>query len=122
MARLAAPAPGLHVQLDPLVGDLEHPARSVEEQAPEVGQQAEGIDIGVEFVGNAAELVDLVDGVELHLVAHHVVEASVVGDEVVASVSRSSSGVTSTACMDTPSRLDTRAPSRSNSDRSMPLP
>lgn len=69
-----APAPGLDVELHPFVGDLEQPAGALEQQATEVGEQPEGVDVDVELVGDQRELVDLLDGVELDLVAHQVVE------------------------------------------------
>ena len=69
-----APATILDVELDPLVGDLEQPPGAVEELAAEVGEEPEGVDVDVELVGDERELIDLLDGVELDLVAHQVVE------------------------------------------------
>ena len=71
----------LDLQLDPFVGDLHHAPRAVEEQPPEIGDQAEGVHIDVEFVGHHRKLVHLLDLVELDLIAHQVVEASVDVDE-----------------------------------------
>ena len=62
---------------DVLVGDLEHPPRALEELAAEVGEQTERVHVDLEVVDDASELVALLDGVELHLVAHQVVDRPV---------------------------------------------
>ena len=93
---------------------------AVEQPAPEVGEQAEGVDVGTELVDHPGQLVDLVGRVELGLVAHQVVQAAVVLGVAPASSNRSSLGPTSTAAAATPSRLDTWAPSRSRWVHSRP--
>ena len=73
------------------------------------------MDVGVELVDHAGELLDLGRCVELRLVAHEVVEAAV-GLGVLRRRARRgrASGPTSTAAADTPRRDDTTAPSRSS--------
>jgi 4-hydroxymandelate oxidase len=66
---LAAPAPGLDLQLLAPVGDLEEALRAREQVGGEVGQQPERVHLDVEVVDHLGELVDLVRGVELDLVA-----------------------------------------------------
>ena len=73
----AAPAAGLDLELLALVGQLEEAGRALEELAAEVGEEAEGVDVGVELVDHAGELLDLGRCVELRLVAHEVLEAAV---------------------------------------------
>src|SRR6476620_1464743 len=55
------PAPAEHLDLDGrhLVGDLEEPRRAGEQDAAEVGGDAERVDVDGQFVGDQAELVDL---------------------------------------------------------------
>ena len=82
----AAPAAGLDLDLDPLVGQFQEPGRAREQAAAEVGEQAEGVDVDVQVVDHAGQLLDLGRCVELGLVAHEVVEAAVSGGEAVAEV------------------------------------
>ena len=73
----AAPAAGLDLELLALVGQLEEAGRALEELAAEVGEETEGVDVGVELVDHAGELLHLGRCVELRLVAHEVLEAAV---------------------------------------------
>ena len=59
-----------------LVGQLDEALRSREEPGAEVGEDAEGEHVDAELVDHAGELVDLVGGVELGLVADEVVAAT----------------------------------------------
>ena len=54
-----APAPRLDLQRDPLVGDLEHPLRALEQLAPEVGDEAERVDVDLHVVDDPGKLIAL---------------------------------------------------------------
>ena len=77
VARGAAPAAGLDLERHPLVGDLEHALRALEQPAAEIGDETEGVDVDLHVVDDAAELVALLGRVELDLVADEVVERPV---------------------------------------------
>ena len=77
----AAPAARLDLERHPLVGDLEHALRALEQSAAEVGDQTEGVDVDLHVVDDAGELIALVGCVELDLVADDVVQRPVLDGE-----------------------------------------
>ena len=56
---LAAPAQRLHLQRVHAVGDLHEPAAALEEEAAEVGEDAEREHVELELVDDLGQLVDL---------------------------------------------------------------
>lgn len=74
----SAPTSRFNVQLDTFVGELQQALRPGKEQTAKVRDEPEGVNVGVETVGDDCELVGLIDGVELTFVAHDVVEGTVV--------------------------------------------
>ena len=77
----AAPAARLDLQRHALVGDLEHALRALEQPAAEIGDETEGVDVDLHVVDDAGELVALLGGIELDLVADEVVQRPVVHGE-----------------------------------------
>jgi hypothetical protein len=75
----AAPAQRLHLQPLHAVGELEHASRAGEQVRPEVGGDPETEDVHVHLVDEAGELLDLLGGVKLNLVADEVVHPPAVG-------------------------------------------
>src|SRR5690606_6180332 len=61
---------------------LHEPLRAGEQAGAEVGGDAEGVDVDVQVVHHAGELVDLLGGEELRLVGDHVVRASALQEVV----------------------------------------
>ena len=68
------PAASLHLHFDALVGDFQHAPGAVKEQPAKVGNETEGVDVDAEVIDDGGEFVTLFDRVELHFVAHQVVE------------------------------------------------
>jgi tRNA A-37 threonylcarbamoyl transferase component Bud32 len=68
----AGTAPAQRLDLEGLhpVGEFDEPLRGREEPGAEVGGDAEGVDVQVEFVHRAGQLVDLLRREELRLVHH----------------------------------------------------
>ena len=73
----AAPATGLDLQCAVLVGQFEHPFRSLEQLAPEIGEQPERVHVDFEIVDDSGEILALRLRIELHLVTDHVVDGPV---------------------------------------------
>ena len=79
---VAAPAQRLDLQGVHAVGQLDEPLRALEEPGPEVGEDAEREDVDRQLVDDLGELVDVLAGVELGLVADEVVDASALAELV----------------------------------------
>lgn len=70
----SAPAPGLHVELHSFVGQFQQAFGPRKELTPEIGDESERVDIGVESIGHHGKLVGLVDRIELAFVADDVIQ------------------------------------------------
>ena len=79
---LPAPAQGLDLQCVHPVRQLDEPRAAFEQVRAEVGQDAEREDVDLQLVDHLGELVDLVAGEELGLVADEVVDAAALGQLV----------------------------------------
>ena len=71
----SAPAQGLDLEHLHPVGELDEPLAAREELGAEVRGDPEGMDVDVELIDNACQLVDLLGPIELRLVADEVVHA-----------------------------------------------
>ena len=77
---LAAPAQRLDLEDVHPVGELDQAGAALEELGAEVGEDAEREDVDLQLVDDLGELVDLVAGVELGLVADQVVDPAALGE------------------------------------------
>lgn len=78
----AAPAQGLDLEDLDAVGEFDQALGAGEQLGPEVGRDAEGVDVEAEVVDDAGQLVDLVGREELRLVRDDVVHAAALGQLV----------------------------------------
>ena len=76
---LAAPAQCLDLEHLHPVGELDEPGRAGEHPGAEVGEDAEAEHVELQLVDDPGQLVDLLGGVELRLVADQVVDPPALG-------------------------------------------
>lgn len=68
------PASGFNLQGNTVISHLEHPTGALEEDASEIGDQTEGVDIDFHVVNHTCQLVALFWAIKLNLVADQVMQ------------------------------------------------